>query len=119
MTVDRKTWVIIPRDPLVFGTGVPPTAFAARAGALPPPNTVAGMVRARFVANGSHVHPARAAELLDRISVRGPWLRGHQVKLLHPDDGGRRARTGSGFANICHRIGRSRATGQRDHNQQQ
>jgi len=34
------------------------------------------MVRARFVASGSHVSPTRAAELLDRISVRGPWLRG-------------------------------------------
>ncbi|TMQ11888.1 MAG: hypothetical protein E6J90_33415 [Deltaproteobacteria bacterium] len=76
VTVDRKTWVIEPRDPLVFGTGLPPTAFVARRGVLPPPSTVAGMVRARFVASGSHVNPARAAELLDRISVRGPWLRG-------------------------------------------
>jgi CRISPR-associated protein Cmr3 len=76
MTVDRKTWVIDPRDPLVFGTGVPPTPFVARSGALPSPNTIAGMVRARFVASGSHVSPARATELLERISVRGPWLRG-------------------------------------------
>lgn len=76
MTVDRKTWVIVPRDPLVFGTGAPPTPFVARARSLPPPSTVAGMVRARFVASGSHVSPARAAELLERISVRGPWLRG-------------------------------------------
>jgi CRISPR type III-B/RAMP module-associated protein Cmr3 len=76
MTVDRKTWVIDPRDPLVFGTGAPPTSFVARAGALPSPNTVAGMVRARFVASGSYVSPARAAELLERISIRGPWLRG-------------------------------------------
>jgi hypothetical protein len=76
MTVDRKTWVIDPRDPLVFGTGAPPTSFVTRAGALPSPNTVAGMVRARFVASGSYVSPARAAEVLERISVRGPWLRG-------------------------------------------
>jgi len=76
MTVDRKTWVIAPRDPLVFGNGVPPAAFVERRGALPPPSTIAGMVRAAFVAERGHVTPERARELLERISVRGPWMRG-------------------------------------------
>lgn len=100
MTVDRKTWVIDPRDPLVFGTGVPPTAFVARTEALPPPSTVAGMVRARFVAGNSYVSPARAAELLERISVRGPWLRGpaasgtEELWVPAPHDG---VRAGAAF----------------------
>ncbi len=76
MTAVSELWLIEPRDPLVFGHGGPPGAVIAHRGVLPPPSTVAGMVRAAFVAGQAHVSATRAAELLERISIRGPWLRG-------------------------------------------
>jgi len=63
-----ETWLLEPRDPLVLGNGL-------AGGAVPQlnPGTLAGMVRACFVADGSLVRAEEALGLLD-IQIRGPWL---------------------------------------------
>ena len=68
------TWHLEPRDPLVFGNGTRVPALAPRhAFLLPPPGTVAGFVRAGFVAGRGRVSQNLARRLLE-VRVRGPWL---------------------------------------------
>jgi len=69
-----ETWVIEPRDPLVFGDGIAPVPFVDRKERLPAPGTVSGMVRSAFVADRGRVTPEDAARLLTSISIRGPWM---------------------------------------------
>lgn len=68
-------WRIVPRDPLVFGTGLSPQGVVVEGGALPPPSTVAGMVRSAHVAGHINVDSTLARSLLE-IGIRGPWLLG-------------------------------------------
>lgn len=75
-----ETWLLDPRDPLVFGNGTVAAPFVPRDARLPAPGTVAGMVRAAHVIDPAAVTPEDAHALLD-IHVRGPWL-------VHFPDGG-------------------------------
>lgn len=71
----RATWLIEPRDPIVIRDGRSTTELGgAPAFLLPPPNTVAGMVRSSFVARKSHVTPEQARQLLEIRVARGPFL---------------------------------------------
>jgi CRISPR-associated protein Cmr3 len=64
-----RTWLIEPRDPLVFGEGRGPTEVGAQTTRLSPlPGTVAGMVRTAFYHAGTH------DRLLDVRIERGPWI---------------------------------------------
>lgn len=68
------TWLLEPRDPLVFGDGSRIPALAPRHRfLLPPQGTLAGMVRTRFVAGQADVSKEQARDLL-QIRIRGPWL---------------------------------------------
>lgn len=70
-----EAWLIEPRDPIVVRDGRSTTELGrVTPFVLPPPNTVAGMVRSSFVARQSHVSPEQAQKLLTIRIARGPFL---------------------------------------------
>lgn len=67
-----ESWYVDLRDPVVLRDGRVATGLdAGPPFALPPPSTFAGMVRARFIANGDEDDARRVLGI--RI-VRGPWI---------------------------------------------
>lgn len=73
-TIAIQSWLLEPRDPVVFGDGARVPALAPRHRfLLPPQGTFAGMVRTRFVAGQADVSREDARGLL-AIRLRGPWL---------------------------------------------
>jgi len=72
-----NTWLIEPRDPIIFRDGRPfnPTPGArAKSLPFPYPSTLAGAVRTRAGQNEQGVFDTRRADELRQINIRGPIL---------------------------------------------
>jgi len=71
----RQSWALAPHDPLVLGIGRRLPALLPRmTRAVPLPATLAGAIRAQFAGGRVDLDMKEAWNLLQSVSLRGPWL---------------------------------------------
>lgn len=79
------TWALAPHDPLVLGIGRRLPALLPRmTRGVPLPATLAGAVRAQFAGGAVDLERNQAWDLLQNVSLRGPWLQRGKEQILVP-----------------------------------
>ncbi len=83
--MNTTTWALAPHDPLVLGIGRRLPALLPRmTRGVPLPATLAGAVRAQFAGGAVDLEKQHAWNLLQSVSLRGPWLQRGTEQILVP-----------------------------------